>query len=85
MCQSEKDDSKFLINITCKKCEGNIGVIVEHEEMLGDEVETVRELTYLGDSVSAGGGCKAAVTARTRCGWDTLGSVVNCCILGDLL
>ena len=30
---------------------------------------TVREFTYLGDSVSAGGGCEAAVTARTRCGW----------------
>ena len=26
------------------------------------------EFTYLGDRVSAGGGCEAAVTARTRCG-----------------
>ena len=34
-----------------------------------DEVETVRGLTYLGDRVSAGGGCEAVVTARTRCGW----------------
>ena len=34
-----------------------------------DEVETLREFTYLGDRVSAGGGCEAAVTARTRCGW----------------
>ena len=34
--------------------------------MLCDEVET---LTYLGDKVSAGEGCEAAVTARTRCGW----------------
>ena len=33
------------------------------------EVETVGEFTYLGDRVSAGGGCEAAVTARTRCGW----------------
>ena len=24
---------------------------------------------YLGDRVSAGGECEAAVTARTRCGW----------------
>ena len=32
-------------------------------------MKTVRELTYLGDKVSAGGGCNAAVTARTRCGW----------------
>ena len=28
------------------------------------------EFTYLGDRVRAGGGCEAAVTARTRCGWD---------------
>ena len=32
-------------------------------------METVREFTYLGGGVSAGGGCEAAVTARTRCGW----------------
>ena len=34
-----------------------------------DEVETVQEFAYIGDRVSAGGGCEAAVTARTRCGW----------------
>ena len=39
----------------------------EQVEKLCDNVETVREFTYLGDRVSAGGGCKAAVTARTRC------------------
>ena len=38
------------------------------EEMLCDEVDTVRQFTYLGDRVSAGGGCEAAVTGRTRCG-----------------
>ena len=27
-----------------------------------DEVKRVREFTYLGDRVSAGGGCEAAVT-----------------------
>ena len=41
---------------------------MEHEEKLCDEVETVWELTYLGDRVSAGGGCEAAVIAGTRCG-----------------
>ena len=39
------------------------------EWKLRDEVETVMEFTYLGDRLSAGGGCEAAVTARTRCGW----------------
>ena len=27
------------------------------------------EFTYHGDDVSAGGGCEAAVTGRTRCVW----------------
>ena len=42
---------------------------MEQEEKTCDEVETVGEFTYLGDRVSAGGGCEAVVTARTRCGW----------------
>ena len=42
---------------------------MEQEEKSCDEVETVREFTYLGDMVSAGGGCEVAVTARTTCGW----------------
>ena len=42
---------------------------MEQEERLCGEVETIMEFTYSGDWVSAGGGCEAAVTARTRCGW----------------
>ena len=60
---------KSYINPTCGKCEENNGEVVEQEEMLCDEVITVREFTYPGDMVSAGGGCEAAVTARTRWGW----------------
>ena len=60
---------KFSRNVTYRKCEGNIGEAVEQEENLCDEVETVSEFTYLGERVSASGGCEAAVTARTRCGW----------------
>ena len=55
------------MNFTCRKCEGNIGEAVGLEGNLYDEVETVWEFTYLDDRVS--GGCEAAVTARTRCGW----------------
>ena len=55
-------------NFTCRKCDGNIGESVKSEEKLCDEVEIVQEFTYLGDMVSAGGGCEAAVPARTRCG-----------------
>ena len=53
-------------NFTCRKCEGNIGEAVEHEEELCDEFETVRESTQLGDRMIAGGGCEATTTARTR-------------------
>ena len=42
---------------------------MEQEVKLCDEVETVSEFTCLGDRVSAGGGCEAAVTARTGCEW----------------
>ena len=60
---------KFSVKFTCIKCEGNIGEAVEQKVKLCDEVETVSELTYLGDRVSAGGGCEVSLTARTRCGW----------------
>ena len=55
--------AEFSRNINCRKCEGNIGEAVEQEEKLCDEMVVVREFSYL----SAGGGCEAAVTARTRC------------------
>ena len=58
---------------------------MEQKEKLCDEVETVLECTYHGDRLSAGGGCEAAVTARTRCGWLSLASAVSCCIAGDFL
>ena len=32
-------------------------------------METVREFAYLGDRVSAGGGCEVAGAVRARCGF----------------
>ena len=46
---------------------------MEQEEKLCEDVKTEREFTYLGDRVSACVGYKAAVTARTRCGWVKFG------------
>ena len=43
-------------------------------------MEAVREFTYLGDRVSDGGGCEAAVTADQYVGGLSLGSVVSCCM-----
>ena len=59
----------FSSNFTYRKCEGNIGEVVEQEEKLCDEVETIREFPYVGDRVSAGGGCEAAATVCTKCEW----------------
>ena len=64
MCQSKKGNyfkkeifQEYSRNHTCKKYEENIGEGVQQEERSCDEVETVREFTYLGDRVSAGGRC----------------------------
>ena len=69
---------KFSRNLTCRKYKGNIGEAAEQEERLCDDEETVSEFTYLGDRVSAGEGCEAAVTAGTRCRWIKLS---KCCEL----
>ena len=61
MCRSEEGDSKV-------SHAENLKEILERQQSR-NKVETVRGLTYLGDSVTAGGGCEAAVTARTRCGF----------------
>ena len=53
---------------------------MEQEETLRDQVETVGQFTYLGDRLSAGGGCEAAVTARIRCGWVKLMSALSFCM-----
>ena len=64
MCWSEKVDYNVFKKLyMLKMCLGNIGEAVQQEERLRDEVDTVREFTYLGDRVCAGGGCEAAVTA----------------------
>ena len=39
---------------------------MKHEEMSCNIVESLRKCTYIGDIVSAVGGCEAAVTERTR-------------------
>ena len=66
MCQNENGNQCFQEIVHSENVKGILEA-VEQEETLSDEVETLREFTYLGDRVSAGGGCEAAVTVRTRC------------------
>ena len=58
--------TKHARNFACWNCEGNIVEILKQVEKFCSELETVREFTYLGDRVSAGVGCEAAVTVRTK-------------------
>ena len=71
--------AKFSRYLICRKSEGNIGEAVEYKVKLCNEVDIVRELTYLGDRVSAGGWCEATVNGSTGCG---LGKFIEC---GELL
>ena len=64
--------SPFLLTAVVDIYSENVkGILeaVEQEVTLCDEVETVSKFTYLGDRVSACGGCETAVTDRTRCWW----------------
>ena len=57
---------RFSMNFTFRKCDGNnTGEAVKQVEKLCDEMETVQDFTHIGDRMSSGGGCEAAVTAIT--------------------
>ena len=62
-CARVKSETpKFSRNLISRKSDGKLET-VEQEETLCDEVETVKEFTYLDDSVRAGRVCEATVTA----------------------
>ena len=71
--------SNFKRNFVFSKFDGNIGDAVYLEEILCDEVETVREFAYLGNRVKSGGVCEAVVTVNTKCGW-TMWNVLSYCV-----
>ena len=60
---------KLARDFVCGQCKKRDGRMVEPVEKLCDDVDTVKEFCYLGDRLSASGGCNAAVTARARIGW----------------
>ena len=39
------------------------------QEVMCDEVKTVKGFCYLGNRLNASGGCEVRVTARTKLGW----------------
>ena len=46
------------------------------QEVMCDEVETVKGFCYLGNRLKASGGCEAAVSSRTRMGLKKFRGVV---------
>ena len=59
--------ARFFVCSKCEKATNGAGEV--QQEVLGDEAETVKKFCYHGDKLNASGGCKAAVTARTRVVW----------------
>ena len=64
--------------IFCNKCEkATNGAGEVQQEVMCDEVETVKRFCYLGNRLNVNAKCEAAVTARTRMGWKKFSSVVR--------
>ena len=54
----------FVANLKATNGAGEV-----QQEVMCDEMETVKKFCYLGDRSNASGGCEAAVTARTIVEW----------------
>ena len=61
------------LNFRCARCLGTARPVdgrLLKEVMIGDEIlEVVPEFCYLGDMLSAGGGCELASITRSKCAW----------------
>ena len=53
-------------DFVCGRCKQVDRLVEPVEELMCEEVETVRGFCYLDDRVNASGGCEAAVTARAK-------------------
>ena len=66
---------KPILNYTCPRCRNAPGVRpvdgrpIEKVQVGDSILEAVDRFCYLGDMLSAGGGCEAAAIARCRCAW----------------
>ena len=62
----EKVANKLAIDLRCRKSRG-YHKNVDQTETLHDDVETVTELSHIGDGINSA--CIEALTSRTRIGW----------------
>ena len=56
----------LAMHFVCSKCKGIMKGTVDSIKKLCDKVETANGFCYLGDRLSASGGCEAEVTIRVR-------------------
>ena len=61
---------RFFVCSKCEKVTNSAGEV--QQEIMCDEVETVRGFCYLGNRLNASGECEAAVTAKTRAGMEEI-------------
>ena len=59
--------ARFFVYSKCNKATN--GVREVQQDVMCDEVETVKGFCYLGNRLNVSGECEAAVTARTRLVW----------------
>ena len=59
--------ARFFVCSKCNKATNGAGEV--KQEVMCDELETVKEFCYLGDRLNANGGCEAAVIARIGLEW----------------
>ena len=61
--------NRLAIDFKCWKCKEYHKNVVDQKKKLHDNVETVKECSYLGDIINSGGKFDVAVTSRTSKGW----------------
>ena len=71
-----RPDSEFR----CAQCLGTAQAIDERQflevEIGNEKVEIVPEFSYLGDMLTAGGGCELAAITRCKCAWGKFGQLL---------
>ena len=61
--------NRLAIDFRCRNCKGYLKNVDNQKGKLHNDVESLTELSYLGDRINSEGECETAVTCRTRIGW----------------
>ena len=62
--------NRLVVDSKCWKCKWHHKNIDDQKNKIkGDDVETVIDISYLGNRINSGGGCVVTVASETRLGW----------------